>query len=54
MKRAKLPARFRKDGIVTAGNASGVNDDGACVIVATGDAVKQHNLKPLAQLISWG
>ena len=51
---ARLPARFRKGGIVTAGNASGVNDDGACVIVATGDAVKQHNLKPLARLVSWG
>lgn len=50
---AKLPARFRKGGIVTPGNASGVNDAGACVIVATGDAVRQHNLKPLARLVSW-
>ena len=51
---AKLPARFRKGGIVTPGNASGINDAGACVIIATGDAVKQHNLKPLARLVSWG
>lgn len=51
---AKLPARFREGGIVTPGNASGVNDAGACVIVATGDAVKQYNLKPLARLVSWG
>lgn len=51
---AKLPARFRKGGVVTPGNASGINDAGACVIVATGDAVKQHNLKPLARLVSWG
>ncbi|MBV9613959.1 MAG: acetyl-CoA C-acetyltransferase [Ktedonobacteraceae bacterium] len=50
---AKLPARFRKGGVVTPGNASSINDAGACVIVATGDAVKQHNLKPMARLISW-
>lgn len=51
---AKLPARFRQGGIVTPGNASGINDAGACVILATGDAVRQHNLKPLARLVSWG
>ncbi|MDQ6661896.1 MAG: acetyl-CoA C-acetyltransferase [Chloroflexota bacterium] len=51
---AKLPARFRKGGVVTPGNASGINDAGACVIVATGDAVHQYNLKPLARLVSWG
>src|SRR5437660_313466 len=51
---AKLPARFRKGGVVTPANASGINDAGACVIVATADAVKQHNLKPIARLVSWG
>ncbi len=51
---ARLPARFRQGGIVTPGNASGINDAGACVIIATGDAVKQHNLKPQARLVSWG
>ncbi|GHO55241.1 acetyl-CoA C-acetyltransferase [Ktedonobacter robiniae] len=51
---AKLPARFRKGGVVTPGNASGINDAGACVILATEDAVKKHNLKPLARMISWG
>jgi acetyl-CoA acetyltransferase family protein len=51
---AKLPARFRKGGVVTPGNASGINDAGACVVLATGDAVRQHNLKPVARLISWG
>src|SRR6266567_9192490 len=51
---AKLSARFRKGGVVTPGNASGINDAGACVVLATGDAVKQHNLKPVARLISWG
>ncbi len=51
---AKLPARFRKGGVVTPGNASGINDAGACVVLATADAVKEHHLKPLARLISWG
>ena len=51
---AKLPARFRQGGVVTPGNASGVNDAGACVILATDDAVKQHNLKPVGRLVSWG
>jgi len=51
---AKLPARFRKGGVVTPGNASGINDAAACVILATGEAVRQHNLKPLTRLVSWG
>ena len=51
---AKLPARFRKGGVVTPGNASGINDAGACVILATGDAVEQYHLKPMARLVSWG
>jgi acetyl-CoA acetyltransferase family protein len=51
---AKLPARFREGGVVTAGNASGINDAGAAVILATTEAVQQHNLKPTARLLSWG
>ncbi len=51
---AKLPARFRKGGVVTPGNASGINDAGACVILATGDTVGQYNLQPMARLVSWG
>lgn len=51
---AKLPARFRKGGVVTPGNASGINDAAASVILATGDAVKEHHLKPVARLVSWG
>ena len=51
---AKLPERFRKGGVVTPGNASGINDAGACVILATGDAVEQYHLKPMARLVSWG
>ncbi|HEV2656344.1 MAG TPA: acetyl-CoA C-acetyltransferase [Ktedonobacteraceae bacterium] len=51
---AKLPARFKKGGVVTPGNASGINDAAASVIVATGDAVKEHSLKPIARILSWG
>jgi acetyl-CoA acetyltransferase family protein len=51
---AKLPARFKKGGVVTPGNASGINDAAACLIVATADAVQRHNLKPMARLVSWG
>jgi acetyl-CoA acetyltransferase family protein len=51
---AKLPARFKQGGVVTPGNASGINDAGACVVLATGDAVQRHNLKPVARLVSWG
>lgn len=51
---AKLPARFRQGGVVTPGNASGINDAGACVVLATEEAVRQHNLKPMARLLSWG
>jgi acetyl-CoA C-acetyltransferase len=39
---------------VTAGNASGVNDGAAALVLASGDAVKKYGLKPMAKLISWG
>ena len=48
---AKMRAAFKKDGAVTAGNASGVNDGAGAVILASGDAVKAQNLKPLARLV---
>src|SRR5260221_1153664 len=51
---AKLSARFRKGGVVTPGNGSGINDGGACVVIGTGDAGKQHKLRPMAGLSSWG
>jgi acetyl-CoA acetyltransferase family protein len=51
---AKLPPRFKEGGIVTAGNASGINDAGCALIIATEDAVRRHGLKPLARLVSWG
>ncbi|WP_029890860.1 acetyl-CoA C-acyltransferase family protein [Polycyclovorans algicola] len=44
---------FKKDGLVTAGNASGINDGAAAVVLATGEAVKAHNLKPLARLVTY-
>lgn len=49
----KLRAAFRKDGgSVTAGNASGLNDGAATTIIASEDAVKKYNLKPLARIVS--
>jgi len=52
---AKLRPAFRKDGgRVTAGNASGVNDGAAAIILASGEAVEKYGLKPMAKLISWG
>jgi acetyl-CoA C-acetyltransferase len=51
---AKLKPAFKPDGRVTAGNASGINDGAAAVILASGDAVKKHGLTPLAKLVSYG
>ncbi len=51
---AKLPARFAKDGVVTAGNASGINDAGAALVLSTGATAKARGLKPLARVVSWG
>jgi acetyl-CoA acetyltransferase family protein len=50
---AKLPAAFSREGTVTAGNASGIVDGGAALIVASGDAVGRHGLNPLARLTAW-
>ncbi|MBS3915415.1 MAG: acetyl-CoA C-acyltransferase [Bacteroidetes bacterium] len=47
---AGLKAAFRKDGTVTAGNSSGINDGSACVILASAEAVKRYNLKPMARI----
>lgn len=50
---AGLRAVFRKEGgSVTAGNASGLNDGAAAVLLASGDAVEKYNLKPLARIVS--
>jgi acetyl-CoA acetyltransferase family protein len=50
---AKLPAAFSKDGTVTAGNASGIVDGGAALVLASAQAVKDRGLKPLARLVTW-
>ena len=49
---ANLRPAFRKDGTVTAGNASGLNDGAAATIIASEEAVKKYNLKPLARIVS--
>ncbi|MCB1512011.1 MAG: acetyl-CoA C-acyltransferase, partial [Hyphomicrobiaceae bacterium] len=49
-KLAALPAPFREGGSVTAGNASGVNDGAACLLVASEDAVKKYGLTPIASV----
>ena len=51
---AKLPAVFKKDGVVTAGNASGICDGAACLVVTTEEFAKAKGLKPLARLVNWG
>ena len=50
---AKLPAAFSKNGCVTAGNASGIVDGGAALLLASERAVNDHGLKPLARLTHW-
>ncbi len=51
---AKLGPVFKKDGTVTAGNASGICDGAAALVLATGDFAKAHGLKPLGRLVQWG
>jgi acetyl-CoA C-acetyltransferase len=53
-KLAQLKPAFKKDGTVTAGNASGVNDGASFVMVVSEDAVKQYGLKPLAEIVAVG
>lgn len=48
-----MRAAFKKDGAVTAGNASGINDGASAVVLASGEAVKAHNLQPMARLVSY-
>jgi len=49
----KLPPSFKKDGIVTAGNASGIVDGAAAVVVTKERTAKERGLKPIGRLISW-
>ncbi len=48
---AKLKAPFREGGTVTAGNASGVNDGAAALIIASEEAAKKHGLRPIARIL---
>ena len=49
-----LKAAFKKDGTVTAGNASGLNDGGAALVLASGAEVARRGAKPLARLVAYG
>jgi len=51
---AGLRPAFKKDGTVTAGNASGINDGAAAVVLATGKVVEETGVKPLAKILGWG
>ncbi len=53
-KLAKLRPAFKKDGTVTAGNSSTINDGASAIILASEDYVKAHGLKPMAEIVSWG
>jgi acetyl-CoA acetyltransferase family protein len=50
---AKLPTVFKKDGVVTAGNASGIVDGAAALVIASEDAAKAKGAKPLGRIVSW-
>lgn len=50
----KLPPVFKKNGAVSAGNASGICDGAAALLVASEEACKTHNMKPLARIVSYG
>ncbi len=51
---SKLKTVFKKDGVVTAGNASGIVDGAAMLVVATEKRARKENLKPLARMVSYG
>ena len=51
---AKLKAAFKNEGTVTAGNASGINDGAAMLIVMSADKAKELGLKPLVRIVSYG
>ncbi len=50
---SSLKPAFKSDGSVTAGNASGINDGAAMVLLASEEAVKKHGLTPLAEVLGW-
>jgi acetyl-CoA C-acetyltransferase len=51
---SSLSAAFRKNGGVTAGNSSGINDGAAAIVLASDDAVKKHRAAPIAKIVSYG
>jgi acetyl-CoA acyltransferase 2 len=51
---AKLAPVFKKDGVVTAGNASGICDGAAMLVLTSAELAKQKGLTPLARLVGWG
>ena len=51
---ANLRPAFAKDGLVTAGNSSGINDGSASIILADADKVASHNAAPMARIVSYG
>jgi acetyl-CoA C-acetyltransferase len=50
---AKLPPAFKKDGTVTAGNASGINDGAACLVVASKDKAAEKGMTPMARIVAY-
>jgi len=50
---AKLPPYFKKDGVVTAGNASGIGDGAAALVMASDRFAGEHGLRPIGRLLSW-
>ncbi|MDE2230350.1 MAG: acetyl-CoA C-acetyltransferase [Alphaproteobacteria bacterium] len=50
---SKLKAAFAKDGTVTAGNASGINDGAAAVVLMSRAAAEKHGAQPLARIVAW-
>ncbi len=51
---ARLKPVFKKDGVVTAGNASGIGDGAAALVLTTLEKAKENNLTPLARIVSYG
>jgi acetyl-CoA C-acetyltransferase len=51
---AKLRPAFKEDGVVTAGNSSGINDGAAAVLLLEEDAARQAGIRPLARVLGWG
>jgi acetyl-CoA acetyltransferase family protein len=50
---AKLPPYFKKDGVVTAGNASGISDGAAALVMASGRFAAERGIRPIGRLLAW-